>query len=165
MTRCVGSKNHKPNWFKFLSATEYIPTRTIIQPGWVSSSLSSLLSSSAFSRWDNLRTLWAIKLIFCMDTCYDYVLWIRIREPISYMHTGPTSHISIFGKKIHNGITSSIFIRWELKRSRYPINAMWNRRRRQPGNSNDRYHWDDGRPPLIPYSPSHTCMMLISSKK
>ena len=36
---------------RFLSATEYIPTRTIIQPGWVSSSLS------AFSRWDNLNAL------------------------------------------------------------------------------------------------------------
>ena len=67
----------------FLSATEYIPSRTIIQPWWVSSSSSLLsLSSSAFSRWDNSRTPWAIKLIFCMVTYHDYVLWIRIREPI-----------------------------------------------------------------------------------
>ena len=95
----------------FLSAMEYIPTRTIIQPGCVSS--SSLSSSlSAFSRWDNSRTLWAIELIFCMDTCHDHVLWIRIREPISLMHTGPTSQISIFLKKFQNGITWSNFVRF-----------------------------------------------------
>ena len=34
----------KGSWF--LSATEYFPSRTIIQPGWVSSSLSSSSSSS-----------------------------------------------------------------------------------------------------------------------
>ena len=46
--------------FVFLSATEYFPSRTIIQPGWVSSSSSlSLLSLSllTFLQWDNLRTL------------------------------------------------------------------------------------------------------------
>ena len=58
----------------FLSATEYIPSRTIIQPGWLSlssSSSSSLSSLCTFSRWDNSRTLWAIKLIFCMVICHD----------------------------------------------------------------------------------------------
>ena len=72
----------------FLSATEYIPSRTIIQPGfpeWVSASLSlsssSLSLSCTFSRWDNSRTLWAIKLIFCMVNNHDNLLWIRIREP------------------------------------------------------------------------------------
>ena len=42
---------------KVLSATEYIPTRTIIQAGWVSASLSLSSLSSPFSRWDNSRTL------------------------------------------------------------------------------------------------------------
>ena len=43
----------------FLSATEYIPSRTIIQPWWVwlSSSSSSSSSSCEFSRWDNLNAL------------------------------------------------------------------------------------------------------------
>ena len=41
---------------QFLSATEYFPSRTIIQPGWVSL-LSSSLLLSAFSRWDNSGTL------------------------------------------------------------------------------------------------------------
>ena len=121
----------KPTWKSlFLSATEYLPTRTIIQPGWVSSSsslsLSSLSLSSAFSRWDNSRTLWAIKLIFCMDTCQDYVLWIRIREPISSMQTGPTSQISIFGKKFHDGLTRSNFIRfgWNLVQRSF-VSLCW----------------------------------------
>ena len=33
------------------------------------------------------------------------------------------------------------------------------------GDSNDHYHWGDGRPPLTPYSPSQASMMLVSSKK
>ena len=64
------------------------------------------------SQWDNSRTLWAIKLIFCMDTCHDHVLWIRIREPISPMQTGPTSQISIFEKKFQNGLTWPSFVRF-----------------------------------------------------
>ena len=35
-----------------------------------------------FSRWDNSRTTWVIKLIFCMVTNHDYVLRFRVREPI-----------------------------------------------------------------------------------
>ena len=96
LPECYGFVSHL---FNFLSATEYLPTRTIIQPGWVSSSLSLSLSSlSAFSRWDNSRTLWAIELIFCMDACHDHVLWIRIWEPISPMQTGPTSQIFFWEK-------------------------------------------------------------------
>ena len=52
------------------------PSQTLIQPWWVSSSLSlsMLLSSKPFSQWDNSRTLWAIKLIFCKMTFHDYLL-------------------------------------------------------------------------------------------
>ena len=101
-------------YLMFLSATEYFPSRTIIQPGWVSSSSSSLSLSLllsfrvrgrcrrrrrrcrrcrrfTFLQWDNLRTLWAIKLKFCMVTSHDIVLWLRIRELISPTQTGPTS--------------------------------------------------------------------------
>ncbi len=46
---------------------------------------------NTFLRWDNLRTLWAIKLKFCMVTSHDIVLWIRIRELILHTQTGPTS--------------------------------------------------------------------------
>ena len=97
-----------------MSATEYFLSRTIIQPGWVSSLSSSSLSSSSwpFSQWDNSRTLWAIKLKFCMVNSHDYLLWIRIREPISLTQTGPTSQISIFGKKFHDGLTLLIFVRF-----------------------------------------------------
>ena len=95
-----------------------------------SSSLSSLsssllLSSSAFSRWDNSRTLWAIKLIFYMNTCHDYVLWIRIREPFSFMQTGPTSQISIFGKKFHDGLTWPIFIRFGSNLVQRSLVSLW----------------------------------------
>ena len=93
----------------FLSATEYFPSRTIIQPWWVSSS-SSL--SCTFSRWDNSRTPWAIKLIFCMVTSHDYLLWIRIREPISLMLNLHLSQSLFFGKKFHDGLTRPIFIRF-----------------------------------------------------
>ena len=108
------SIEHNSHRILFLSATEYFPSRTIIQPWWVSSlSLSSLsLSSWPFSQWDNSRTLWAIQLKFCMVTSHDYLLWIRIREPISPTQTGPTSQISIFGKKFHNGLTLPIFVRF-----------------------------------------------------
>ena len=39
--------------------------------------------------------------------------------------------------------------------------------KQHPGTSNSNDHQDggDSRPPLTPYSYSHTCMMLISSKK
>ena len=47
-----------------------------------------------------------------MVTSHDYLLWIRIREPISPTQTGPTSQISIFGKKFHNGLTLPIFVRF-----------------------------------------------------
>ena len=44
--------------------------------------------------------------------CSPAVLWIRIREPISLTQTGPTSQISIFGKKFHDGLTWPIFVRF-----------------------------------------------------
>ena len=50
------------------------------------------------------------KLIFCMVSSHDYLLWIRIREPTSPTHTGPTSKISIFGNKFHDGLTWPIFV-------------------------------------------------------
>ena len=79
--------------YTFLSATEYLPTRTIIQPGWVSSSSSLSLSllSSAFSQWNNSRTLWAIKLIFCMDTCQDYSAY-RGRTTLDQVKKEETFH-------------------------------------------------------------------------
>jgi len=47
-----------------------------------------------------------------MVNSHDYLLWIRIREPISLTQTGPTSQISIFGKKFHDGLTWPIFVRF-----------------------------------------------------
>ena len=47
-----------------------------------------------------------------MVTSHDYLLWIRIREPISPTQTGPTSQISIFEKKFYNGLTLPIFVRF-----------------------------------------------------
>ena len=104
------SKLEEAICFIFLSATEYFPSRTIIQAGWVSSlSLSSLW---LFSRWDNLRTLWAIKLIFGMVTCNDYVLWIRIFKPILPMQTAQPAKSLFLVKKFHDGLTWPIFVRF-----------------------------------------------------
>ena len=47
-----------------------------------------------------------------MVTSHDYLLWIRIRELISPMQTGPTSQISIFEKKFYNGLTLPFFVRF-----------------------------------------------------
>ena len=74
---------------------------------------------------ENLRMLWAIKLIFCMVTCHDSLAWIWIWEPISLMQTGPTSQISIFGKKFHDGLTWSIFIRFGSNLVQRSLVSLW----------------------------------------
>jgi len=88
----------------FLSAKDF-PSRTLIRE-WVSSSLSLW----PISQWDNSKTLWVMNLKFCMVTSHDYLLWIRTRELISPIQTGPTSQISIFGK--NDGLTPPIVVRF-----------------------------------------------------
>ena len=60
-----------------------------------------------FSRWDNLNAM-NYQVEFCLVTIRGYLLWIRMQELITPMHTVPTS------QKFHDGLTRPIIISLSL---------------------------------------------------
>ena len=82
-------RNRDDRSVRFLSATEYFPSRTIIQPGWVSSSSSSLSSSLLILfcngiTWERFElSSWNFAWWLVMTLCFEsqFVFQFRSRRP------------------------------------------------------------------------------------